>query len=60
MKNSPYLDRALLPLTVVLPRMLAEIEAVLATAGPVETQRLRKRAELIQGLLPGAVTPSTP
>ena len=51
MKNSPYLDRPLLPLAVVLPRMLAKIEADLATAGPAKARRLRQRAELIRGLL---------
>ena len=51
MKNSPYLDRPLLPLAVALPRMLAKIETDLATAGPAETRRLRQRAELIRGLL---------
>jgi hypothetical protein len=49
--NSPYLDRPLLPLAVALPRMLAEIEVDLATAGPAETRRLRQRAELIRDLL---------
>ena len=49
--TSPYLDRPLLPLAVVLPRMLQEIEADLATAGPTETRRLRRRAELIRELL---------
>jgi hypothetical protein len=38
MNNSPYLDRTLLPLTVVLPRMLERIKADLATAGPAETR----------------------
>jgi hypothetical protein len=51
MKNSPYLDRPLLPLAVALPRMLERIEADLATAGPAETRRLSQRAELIRGLL---------
>jgi len=51
MNNSPYLDRPLLPLAVALPRMLAQIEAHLATAGPAETRRLRQRAELIHELL---------
>ena len=51
MNNSPYLDRPLLPLAVALPRMLAEIEADLATAGPAETRRLHQRAELIRELL---------
>ena len=49
--TSPYLDRPLLPLAVALPRMLAEIETALATAGPVETRRLRQRADLIRELL---------
>jgi hypothetical protein len=44
MNNSPYLDRPLLPIAVALPRMLQEIEAVLGTAGPAETRRLRQRA----------------
>ena len=50
--SSPYLDRPLLPLAVVLPRILQEIEAVLTIAGPAETRRLHKRAELIRSLLP--------
>jgi hypothetical protein len=49
--TSPYLDRPLLPLAVVLPRMLEEIEAALPVAGPAEMRRLHKRAELIRGLL---------
>ena len=51
MDNSPYLDLALFPLAVALPRMLAEIEAKLATAQPADRQRLRKRAELVRSLL---------
>jgi hypothetical protein len=51
MNNSPYLDRPLIPLAVALPRMLAKIEADLATARPAESRRLRQRAELIRGLL---------
>jgi hypothetical protein len=58
--TSPYLDRPLLPLAVALPRMLQEIEAALATAGPENKRRLRERAELIRGLLHPAVIPSTP
>ena len=50
--TSPYLNRPLLPLAVVLPRMLQEIEAALPIAGPAETCRLHKRAELIRSLLP--------
>ena len=42
---------SLLPLALALPRMLREIEAALATAGPGETWRLRRRAELLRGLL---------
>jgi hypothetical protein len=38
MKNSPYLDRLLLPLAVALPRMLEKIKVDLATAGPTETR----------------------
>jgi hypothetical protein len=49
--TSPYLDRPLLPLAVALPRMLTDIETALATAGPVETRRLRQRADLIRELL---------
>jgi hypothetical protein len=58
MNNSPYLDRPLLPLAVALPRMLEKIEVSLATAGPVETRRLRQRVELIRELLtpPGAIS----
>lgn len=54
--TSPYLNQPLLPLTTVLPRMLADVEARLATASPTETGRLRQRAELLRGLL---LPPST-
>jgi hypothetical protein len=60
MNNSPYLNRPLLPLAVALPRMLQEIEAELATAGPAETRRLRKRAELIRELLTPSRSASSP
>jgi hypothetical protein len=60
MKNSPYLDRPLLPLAVTLPRMLQKIEADLAIAGPAETRRLRQRAELIRQLLTPSGSPSPP
>ena len=56
MNNSPHLDRPLRPLAVALPRMLKQIEAELATAGPAEKWRLRQRAELIRGL----ITPVAP
>ena len=50
--TSPYLNRPLVPLAVVLPRMLEKIEAELSTAaGPAEAQWLRQRSELIRGLL---------
>ena len=54
--SSPYLDRPLLRLDVVLPRLLENIEAQLANerleAGDV--RRLCRRAELIRGLLAGS------
>jgi hypothetical protein len=49
--TSPYLDRPLLPLAVALPRMLEKIEADLVAAGPGETQRLCRRADLIREVL---------
>ena len=59
MKNSPYLDRPLLPLAVALPRMLAKIETELSTVtGPAEEQWLRQRAELIRRLLAPRQSPS--
>ena len=57
MKNSPYLDRPLLPLAIALPGMLEKIEADLATAGP---GKARQRAELIRGLLAPGLRSSTP
>ena len=51
MKNSPYLDRPLLPLSVALPRMLERVVAELITAEPAKAQRLRQRAQLILDLL---------
>jgi hypothetical protein len=51
MKNSPYLDRPLLPLAIALPRMLDKIEVDLTTAGPAKARRLRERARLIRDLL---------
>ena len=50
-KNSPYLDRPLFPLSVALPRMLERIGVELTTAGPAEARRLRQRAQLILDLL---------
>jgi hypothetical protein len=56
---SPYLNRPVLPLVVALPRMLAQVEAELATAaGPAEEQWLRQRAELIRRLLAPRQSPT--
>jgi hypothetical protein len=55
--QSPYLDRSLLPLALVLPRMLARIEVDLATVGPARAARLWERGEMIRWVLatsPGA------
>jgi hypothetical protein len=51
--SSPYLDRPLLPLAVVLPRLLEKIEAEVANkkVEAAKQQSLRRRAELIHGLL---------
>jgi hypothetical protein len=58
--TSPYLNLPLLPLAVAVPRVLQDIEAKLATADPAETPRLRRRAEMVRGLLgsssPGPVS----
>ena len=51
MDHSPYLDSPLLPLAVALPRMLEKVGVALTTAGPVETLRLRRRAQLILDLV---------
>jgi hypothetical protein len=51
--TSPYLDRPLLPLAVVLPRLLENIGAELADEKlqAAEKQRLHQRVELIRWLL---------
>jgi hypothetical protein len=51
--TSPYLEQPLLPLAIVLPRILDQIEAELAgeKLGAAEKERLRRRAELICSLL---------
>ena len=59
---SPYLERPIGPLTVALPRRLAQIEMELAgkrlkAAGE---QRLRRRVELIRLLLRRGCSPSPP
>jgi hypothetical protein len=46
-----YLDRPLLLLAVPLPRMVEQIEADRASAGPAEKWRLQRRAELVRELV---------
>ena len=48
MKNSPYLDKPLVPLAVALRSMLADTEAKIATAAPAEKERLQERAEVLR------------
>jgi hypothetical protein len=48
MKNSPYLDKPLVPLAVALRSMLAETEAKIAMAAPAEKARLPQRAEVLR------------
>ena len=48
MKNSPYLDKPLVPVAVALRSMLAETEAKLATAAPTEKARVQERAEVLR------------
>jgi hypothetical protein len=58
MNNSPYLNLPLFPLAVALPRMIEKIAVEFTTAGPVEAQHLRQRAQLILDLLtPRATEP---
>ena len=47
MKNSPYLDKPLVPLAVALRSMLAETETKIATAAPAEKARLQQRATVL-------------
>jgi hypothetical protein len=48
MKNSPYLDKPLVPLAVALRSMLAETDTKIATAEPVEKERLQQRAQVLR------------
>ena len=48
MKNSPYLDKPLVPLAVALRSMLADTEAKIAMAAPAEKARLQQRAEVLR------------
>ena len=57
--TSPYLAQALVPLSVALRQKLKKMEAELAheKLEAAEADRLRKRAELIRGLLaPSPIT----
>jgi hypothetical protein len=47
MKNSPYLDKPLIPLAVALRSMLAETETKITTAAPAEKAALQQRAEVL-------------
>ena len=51
MKNSPYLDKPLVPLAVALRSMLTETEAKLATAAPAKKARLEERAAVLRDWL---------
>jgi len=48
MKNSPYLDKPVVPLAVALRSMLVETEARLATAAPADKSRLQQRAAVLR------------
>jgi hypothetical protein len=48
MKNSPYLDKPLVPLAVALRSMLAETEAKIAAAGAAEKAGLQQRAQVLR------------
>ena len=58
MKNSPYLDKPLLPLATALRSMLAETEA--KTAAPAEKARLQERAEVLRDWLTLKSAPAQP
>ena len=58
--TSSYLDQPLLPMAVALPRILAEIELELGTAQPAQEAHLRRRAELLRGLLAADHPPIDP
>jgi len=47
-KNSPYLDKPLVPLSVALRSMLAETETKIAAAAPAEKVRLQERAAVLR------------
>jgi hypothetical protein len=47
-KNSPYLDKPLVPLSVALRSMLEETETKITTAAPAEKVRLQQRAAVLR------------
>ena len=58
MKNSPYLDKPLVPLAVPLRSMHAETEAKIATAEPGEIRGLHERAQVLrEWLTPKSTNP---
>jgi hypothetical protein len=58
MKNSPYLDKPLIPLAVALRSMLADTERKIRTAEPAEKDGLQRRAQLLrEWLTPRSTTP---
>jgi hypothetical protein len=58
MKNSPYLDKPLIPLAVALRSMLAETETRIATAAPAEKAWLQQRADVLrEWLMPKSAIP---
>jgi hypothetical protein len=58
MKNSPYLDKPLVPLAVALRTMLAETETKLATAAPAEKAWLQQRADVLREWLTPRKSPT--
>ena len=48
MKNSPYLDKPLVSLSVALRSMLADTEIKIAAAAPAEKARLQERAAVLR------------
>jgi hypothetical protein len=58
MKNSPYLDKPLVPLATALRSMLAETEAKIAAASPAEQARLQEWAVVLrEWITPKSITP---
>ena len=57
---SHYLDQPFVPLAVVLPRILADIEAKMAAAVPPEKCRLQNQAEVFRQWLSAVATRTEP